>query len=429
MQSDGALTSGGYHPRGAPSVGLRTAAVNMVCLLLCINIYGVDPVDYAIILAFILNLSPIVRTVAGLGRSTVALFSGLAFLFCYTLSIFFGGADASFVFNFSLNLGLFLLLASHCNTRVRVTRVVVSLSSGFFVTVLVAAFQTFESLPLLPRQFEVVRDSRFMGMFGDPNLLGAFAVFVFMYWINELVSPTRRRPGRAALSVIFSVTALLVLTFSQSRSAWGGLAIACVAYFYMLSRGSNFRRYAVQIAVACSLVTVAFAILSGTGASEPLERRLLTALERDSDAEDERFGMFYTVVTLGVAASNPFGVGPGKASAATGLTNVDGNPIAAHNAFVQVAAENGWVAGLAFLVLVGLLVFTSMRRAAIGDAPLGISMRVVSSSILAFVFCGVFQDLIQWKFAWVVPAVYVATVISERRRKASPTIAARRSAV
>jgi O-antigen ligase len=380
-----------------------------------VNLSGADPVDYLIAIAVALHLPQIARSVVLLSRYKFALMLATAFLSSYAVSAFVGGANVSFVSNFAINVGLFFVLVAHCTSQSRVRRVVLTLSLGFCLSVLVASLQAFGLLALFPKQFDVVRDTRFMGLFGDPNLLGAFSVFLCVYWLNELLfSRTRSIPNLMLCLVTFS-SALLTLLFTQSRSAWGGLALAGILYVFMLLKGLRWRRLVPPIVIAVCLVVVTIGALQQAGMLDIVEQRLLKTMEREEEAEAERFGLFYTAVTISVAAANPLGVGPGMAAAATGLTNADGQPIAAHNAFVQVMAENGWVAGFAFLILVSWLLIGSMRNGIADVSILGMSTRVIASATLSFVFCGMFQDLIQWKFTWIIPAIYVAMLLHGNR--------------
>jgi len=384
-------------------------------LLLFVNLSGADPVDYPIAIALALHLPQIARSVVLLSRYKIALTLAMAFLLSYTVSAFVGGANVSFVSNFAINIGLFFVLVAHCTSQSRVRRVVLMLSLGFCLSVLVASLQAFGMLALFPKQFDAVRDTRFMGLFGDPNLLGAFSVFLCVYWLNELLFTKIRSIPNFMLCLIIFPIALLTLLFTQSRSAWGGLAFAAILYGYMMFKGLRWRQLVLPFVVVVGVAGVTIGALQQAGMLEIVEQRLLNTVESEDEAEAERFGLFYTAVTLGVAAGNPLGVGPGMAAAATGLTNADGGPIAAHNAFVQVMAENGWVAGLAFLILVSWLLINSMRGGIANASILGMSTRVIASTTLSFVFCGMFQDLIQWKFSWVVPAIYVAMLLHGSR--------------
>ena len=397
-------------------IGIRALSVYASCFFLFINLEGVDPVDYLIAACVILNIAPVIRTAVLISRHTATLIAIIAFLASYSVSVFIGGAKASFVSNFIINAGLALVLVAHCSDPIRLRRVVFSLSAGFFFSVLVAALQIFSFMPMLPGQFDVVRDSRFMGLFGDPNLLGAFSVFLSLYWVNELISRGGRSPTFLALSLVFFSAPFFTLVFTQSRSAWGGFVIAVMAYGCLSMKGFRLRQSFGAVVLTLVVIGGALIGLRQSGAAELIEERLRTATEIEDEAEAERFGLFYTAVTLSVAAVNPLGVGPGNAAGATGLTNRDGGPIAAHNAFVQVAAENGWIAAVALIYLATCGLRLSLKLGISGAAPLGMSARVMFGSLLSLVFCGMFQDLIQWKFAWVIPALFAAAMLHHQRR-------------
>lgn len=393
-------------------LSLRTMSVNAVCLSLCLNVSDVDPVDYLILACLILQLIPVARSFAWVSRYPAIQFAILAFFLSYAVSAFVGGFSTSFVINFILNVILFLVLVSHCATPSRLSRTIHYLFLGFGLSVLIASFQAFDLLPVFTSQFEIVRDFRFMGLYGDPNLLGAFAVFFCIYWLNAMVSQGRQSLLIPSMSTVYFSVSFLTLVFTQSRSAWGGFVIAVLVYFGVFMKGLR-RAQAWRFALLMSYVIgIILVIVHQSGALELIESRIATASEINSEEEEERFGLFYTLRALDVAAVNPLGVGPGNAVSAM---NLKGGGIGAHNAFVQVALENGWVAGLTFMYLVVCLLLSALKKCKRCVSPMSGSASVMFSALLSLTFCGLFQDLIQWKVAWVVPALFCAAIVHKSR--------------
>lgn len=404
---------------GTSQLGLRTLSVHAVCLSFFCNFSGIDPADFLILACLMIHLVPIARvTFVGL-RNPRILLAVFAFFSSYTASALINGFNFSFVLNLIINLSLFLILISYCTSSTRVKRVVCSLFAGFGLSVVVAAFQVFDLLPLLPGQFDPVRHTRFFGLYGDPNLLGAAAVFFCIYWLNRMIEIDRTNVASIVMPAMFFAISFMTLVFTQSRSAWGGFVIAFLTCSFFIIKTLRLHQAVRAIGIGLILSGVLIVILYESGAIELVLSRLLTASDISTEAEAERFGLFYTAIAFNVAQDHPFGVGPGNTSRTTGLTSQDGDQIGAHNAFVQVAAENGWLAAFSFLYLMFRLLLNALKTSVRGGSPLGVSGRVMLGSLLSLTFCGFFQDLIQWKVAWVVPALYVAMILHERYPKSS----------
>ena len=390
-------------------------AFALCMLLFCVNLLGADPIDFLLPPACFFSLLTCQRRINNPALRTRLVVVFCSFLLCYSISIVIGGAQASFVANFLLNIAFAVLVFRYVDAEARARRMVLLLTVSMFGSAAVAVCSLALNLPLLPNQFEIVRDNRFMSLFGDPNMLAAYSIFFVLFWFDELMFPSLFKSRNRAFVVVLLMLALLQLVLTLSRSAWLGLSVSLA--IYLITGWKNLsNRNRTRIIVSLSLAAaLAFAIISILGLDDTIIERTTTFGEKSSEAEEERFGFFYTLAALQVAAYNPLGVGPGMTSGAMGLVSLDGLPIAAHNAFVQPISDNGWVAGILFLSGLTWLTAQALRGAWAGRRLLGISERVVAAALVGMLVFGMFQDLLQWRLMWMVPALYVSMLASIQR--------------
>ncbi len=390
------------------------AMLGLLAFALFLNLEGPDPID-ALLVTMIFLAIPILRASTRRVRiSRPVSILVMMFVVSYLLSMAAGGANVSFAANLMLNVMLLVVLVAGVRTAGAASRWMFLMSLGYSVCGLIAGLQHLAGLPTLASQFEVVRSGRFMGLYGDPNILGAFSVLIIIYWLDVLVSARRSAFKTTLVALAFLLSAAVQLLTSQSRSAWLGLAVGLFIYGVLSIRTLGLQALKRLTLAFVVTVAAASALSATTELGEQLVERLSTVAEPSSSAEEERFGFLYTLAALSVAMDHPLGVGPGMTSSATGFEPVDGNLIGAHNAFVQLFSDNGWVAGCTFVFAMFSMLKAALRAAWQGTSSLGISTAVVASGLAALVFCGLFQDLIQWRLMWVLPSIFVAMWIHDR---------------
>jgi len=403
-------------------VGIYGFFVYAICLTLFINIAGVDPVDYLILTAAFLGFPYVLKTFGKIWKRKWHSFLILLFLFSYLVSLMFGGGSISFVVNFSINIFLMIILISYCTSQKRLREIIFYLSAGFLLSIFISLIQIFGFIAGISGQFDVVRNARYMGLFGDPNLLGISAVFFILYWFDYLTVKYDKSIAYNIFAIVVVYTAVIVLINTQSRSAWGAGALAMIVYIFISFRILSCRA-ALRVAgfwvLFVSSIIVALQITGGAGI---IKSRIQTSIQMQSSAEPvqmlssaekDRFSMRYTRAALGVAANNPLGVGPGNAAEYMGVRSHDGKPIGAHNVFVQVILENGWIAGTSFILLIFSLFASAYKFTFIGEVSYVISGRVLVATFFAIIFFGLFQDLIQWKNIWIIPALHIAILLND----------------
>lgn len=380
--------------------------ISLISLFLLINLNGPDPVDFIISLALIfVFIITILKGKIRRPNMKISLFF-LIFLTGYVFSIFFNTYSSSYVMNFFINLALFFLILKTANSEESVRKLFLWLTIGATLTGFLALISISFDVLLLPNQFKVIVHDRYLGMFGDPNIFGAFLVFLFFYWLNQTLNSNKNSLYVSFLPVFFTFILLIQIIATSSRSSAGGLLLGSLVYLYIFLRSSDIKSSVKKISrffiPAVFLIGISLVPLYDT----VIERA--TTVVDISDNEDDRFALVYTAAAIMVAIDNPFGVGPGQTNFATGIENADGGVIGSHNAFVQVFADNGWLSGVVLLVVIILLWITSYKNARRSVLLHGVDQIIMIASLTSFIFIGMFQDLIQWKVVWVFFGILVS---------------------
>ena len=388
-------------------------AIGIGFALLGVNIVGADPADVVIPIVLCVGLLTGAITTVGISvpRSLKVLIG--AFSVAYVMSAIVGGYQLSFIANVISNCMLGALLLLYINSTAAMDRLLIYGVLGIAASGLLSVVMSLTGWhPSM--MFDVIRDDRFMGLTGDPNILAMYSILFVIWLLDEIVAP-RISARRIWLPVALFVLLVLQTVLTQSRSGWLGLlgAIATYVYFALQTTG---RSRALRLVVAMVALGICFVVVIKTSDyAESLSTRAASFVEHDSAAEEERFSFFYTLAALGIAITNPAGVGPGMTSDATGITSLDGDPIGAHNAFVQIASDNGWLAFVCMAGLAMLICVNAYRRAAQNASTFGLSSRVVVAALIGQCIVAMTQDLMQWRMAWIVPTLGAIPLLRETR--------------
>ena len=215
--------------------------VRLILLLLIVNIQGADPVDFMIPLAIVMSYATRVNKAAVNKIETSLFYFFSIFILNYIVSIFVNDFSASYVVNIVLNMMLFLLVFRHATTSIRVMRVMLWLSIGSTLIAILALLSFSFDIKIFSNQFDIIRDSRFMSMFGDPNILAAYSGFLLLYWIDDVIRPMWHYKGRYALGILFIFVFTSQILATGSRSAWAGVTIGFIIYLFFTLRKSRLK--------------------------------------------------------------------------------------------------------------------------------------------------------------------------------------------
>jgi O-antigen ligase len=237
--------------------------------------------------------------------------------------------------------GTFVLFA--CAVASAPQRMLRALWAGYALAALVAiawgSLQYFGYIPRPPDWY------RAQGAFKDPNVFGPFLVPVAL-WSMELA--WQGRGWTRVVGLALFPAAVFGVLISFSRGAWLNFSVAVAAYLALtvLSARSTHARLKLIVA-GFALLAVAIGVVSIAVTSQGFAGHLAERARVFQEYDLAASGRFASQArALRSVTTNPLGIGPGRTSAEFQLEP--------HNLYLHVFAEGGWVAGLAFLSLLGL---------------------------------------------------------------------------
>lgn len=389
------------------------------CFLWVINTTGPDPTDFLLFLCaglwWLLTVTVTDGPVNAVGvvkmyaRDAVFAFTGFAIF--YVASLVVGRPDWSFVVTFCSNLIFFWFLISYwlSGEGEAIERsIVYGTASSVIIAVVIMMAGLNGTIPVL---FDVVRDGRFMGLYGDPNLL-AVSLIPAIFMCVERLAFSCLRNERFFLTGILALL-LFSLAATQSRSAWLGFAFGVAIYFRDSAAIRRFSGWWI-FAAGMGVLAIGFAA-NGVGAVDgvgnSLYERVESIFHHENVAEEDRFEFYYTRQALKLIPDHILGVGPGGTRYATNIVSADGDPIGAHNSYIQIATDYG---GGAFVFLILAIFITVRESALIFIKGRWCGPAYCTACLASFFVIGMFQDLTQWRVFWIVPAFAWAGIVQSR---------------
>jgi len=195
-------------------------------------------------------------------------------------------------------------------------------------------------------------EGRVSGTFKDPNVLGSYLIPATTFLLQRLLGGTTRRP----LLTFVALVLLLVGTFvSYSRGSWGGTIVALglmtlATYATSDSRRTR-RRIVVTMCLVLGLSVIALLALLSHEETRDFFLQRATLLHDYDEGVTGRFGN--QLRSLPLLLEHPEGFGPLRFRLIFGLEP--------HNSYVGAFANDGWIGGFAWLLLVGTSVFVGFR--------------------------------------------------------------------
>ena len=124
-----------------------------------------------------------------------------------------------------------------------------------------------------------------------------------------------------------------------------------------------------------------------------------------------REDFYFTKNVLGVAANNPLGVGVGNTQKHT--ENFNGLEVGAHNNFIMVMSDMGWIVFLGFFLTQLYILIKLFRFAIRSISKYGMSARMLFCSYLVLLVAGMYQDLLLYVPMWLIPALSTIVLFRE----------------
>jgi hypothetical protein len=228
---------------------------------------------------------------------------------------------------------------------------------------------------------------RAAGTFKDPNVLGSFLILSALYLAQNLMF-ARARHVSATVVMLAIVVAAIFLSFS--RGSWGAtiFAITLMAFTgYRTTRNLRLKkRIAVSAFVALAVgVVVVLALLSMESTRDLFLQRASVTQEYDEGATG-RFGN--QLRSLPMLVERFWGFGPLRFR-----TIFDLEP---HNSYIGAFANDGWLGGFLFILIVGVTSFIGLRLM-FRASPFQRQAQVFVPTLLAFFFQAFQIDIDHWR--------------------------------
>ncbi len=250
---------------------------------------------------------------------------------------------------------------------------------------------------------------RASGTFKDPNVLGSFLVLPIVYLAHSLIL------GRARSMILTS--ALLVIVFlgmflSFSRGSYAATLVAfmlMIVSVYVTSRDAKAKR---RVIVVLTGAVAAFALILAAVLSVPETRDFFTqrtAATQDYDVgETGRFGN--QLRSIPMLLDRFMGFGPLRFRLIFDLEP--------HNSYVGAFANNGWIGGFLFILLVAATVWIGLRMM-FTPSPAQSHAQVIAPALIALLLQGFQIDVDHWRFVFfMLGAVWGLEALRRRSQKA-----------
>ena len=256
--------------------------------------------------------------------------------------------------------------------------------------------------------FYPLRDARFMGLAGDPNLFGL---------VCAALAPTAIFGANGRGRIILAVSGVLLVAcclMTISRSAWLALFVS-TAIVYVGGRRLSMRPIA-GLAIAVGAAMLSFRWLSDAGVpiggvfGSRAGTFASSVYYQDDPAERDRATLYPTRRALAIAVAHPAGLGAGGLEAAVPLLWEQAR-IGAHNTLVEITGDFGWLAA-ASVVVVLLCLGEAVILLAVLRTPTSAALGAISIAA-AIVVVGMFQDLANWSMAWMLVGLAVIGIVRE----------------
>ncbi|KWT69436.1 Permeases of the major facilitator superfamily [Hyphomicrobium sulfonivorans] len=230
------------------------------------------------------------------------------------------------------------------------------LNAWSFAALVAASAALLGYFHIIPGGYELFTEyGRATGTFKDPNVFAPFLIVPLLYLINVALE----RPARGmVLPLALAAILTLGVFFSFSRGAWINLALSLALYGYLLLVTTRKARVRLKL-LSLLLLGALFAALAVMAAlsSNEISSLLLQRASFDQSydlGEEGRFGG--QEKALGMIAEKPLGIGALEFGQRY-------HPEAAHNVYLTMFLNSGWLGGGTYLLLVLLSLVFGMRFA------------------------------------------------------------------
>ncbi|MEN3011251.1 MAG: hypothetical protein ABDI20_09935 [Candidatus Bipolaricaulaceae bacterium] len=242
-------------------------------------------------------------------------------------------------------------------------------------------------------------ETRALAGFKDPNVYAAYLVPAILYSFHKLQFATRKLHVFSWSFVFGFLLANQFLGFS--RAAYLNIFSASIIFCFLTKIYSANKLLRASIGLLMSLSFLILTFLLRPGLLSRHVERFYSSDTSYSCVVGLASPVFteYDVIRFEVQRQimfailqNPWGIGPGRTEKVFGC--------AAHNLFLRIFIENGWVAGLCFLVFLGISLWHVLRVMQIYTGEKRSERAVLASALLGVLLNSLFIDTLHWRHFW-----------------------------
>ncbi|GJD52579.1 hypothetical protein OPKNFCMD_5345 [Methylobacterium crusticola] len=231
---------------------------------------------------------------------------------------------------------------------------------------------------------------RASGTFQDPNVFGSYLTLGALYLMHNLLTGRARRPMLATLGLVILLAGVFL---SFSRGSWGGTLVATALTVTAVYRTGTSRalrrRIVVLTGMTAGLGALALVgLLSVGNVAETFAKRAAVTQDYD-EGETGRFGN--QLRGIGMLMEDPLGMGPLRWRLTFNLEP--------HNSYIGAFSNGGWVAGVAFVFLVGMSARVGLRLM-FAPSPYRRHAQIVVPALLMFFLQAVQIDIEKWRHVY-----------------------------
>lgn len=282
--------------------------------------------------------------------------------------------------------GLFYALYMGDRTNARVEMCLRAYTAGSVIAAVCGILGYFNVAGLGDEVF--AHAGRASGTFKDPNVLGSYLVLPIVWLAQNLML------GRARSALLTAATLLVVflgMFLSFSRGSYGATLVAftlMTASVYRTSTNVKMKRRIVTATLAAiAMIAVLILVLLLNPETREIFALRTAAVQEYDAGETGRFGN--QLRSIPMLLDRFMGFGPLRFRLVFNLEP--------HNSYVGAFANNGWIGGFLFLLLVGVTAWIGLRMM-FAPSPAQRQAQAVVPALLALFLQGFQIDIDHWRF-------------------------------
>jgi O-antigen ligase len=371
--------------------------------LLNLNLVGLDPIDVFVPILLISGLLMGHLRITNLKFPFALRVYFFLFIISYAVSNILNEPNWVLILHFISNILLLFFLKIYIVSFKQMRVVFFALLTGLVLFFILGMFVYLEFWEPGVSFIHYQRDPRFLALMGDPNILALHSVFLTVWLLEEIVRP-KLWNGYIVAKIIFLCLIITQIILSLSRSGWMNLCAGIFCYIAIELTKKQSRKVAIITVVISAVLAGNILVGSFIGLERNIRDRVESFFFPTSVAEEERLSFYYTKEARTLVRDNPFGVGTGQTQGL--FPSPEGLPVGAHNTYIQILSDNGWVSFIIFITILGYVALTIIRKKVINiDYQFGFSYQVLISCLIGLAVSGMLHDLIYWSPAWLLPSL------------------------